>query len=325
MIEWKGQRVIVTGGAGFIGSHLVDALLERGAEVVVIDDLSRGHIENLVGWHERLTLYRANLRTFSPPLKPSDVVFHLAARVTNIQANRHDHLGMLQDNVILNWQMAEAVRRAAPLLYVPVSTVCVYPHDAPVPTPESAGWPMAPEPTNEGYGLAKGIQEKQGAYLCQELGIPVLVPRFSNAIGERDYYDTASSHVVPALIRRVMEGESPLRVWGSGEQTRVFVDAADIAEALVRLAETPAAHDGQPVNIGHGREISIRRLVHEVLAACEVAGRKVEFDTSKPDGHKRRAVDTSRLRSLIDWEPPTLLEETLAKMVGEYRAGRSWL
>jgi GDP-L-fucose synthase len=252
------------------------------------------------------------------------VVFHLAARVTNIQANMKDHLGMLQDNLRINADVIEAMRLYPPKVAVLCSTVCVYPHDAPVPTPESAAFPFHPEDTNEGYGLGKCILEKQGEYLCKELHIPTVVTRFSNAIGLRDYYDTQSSHVVPALIRRIMKGEDPLMVWGSGRQTRVFVDARDLACALVDLAETEKAQDARPINIGHKYEIDIGSLA---LLIAKICGKNpsIVFDTSFPDGHARRAVDNSRLRSLIGWVPDRPLESTIREMVAEYKAGKAWL
>lgn len=321
MIDWKDVHVVVTGGAGFIGSHVVDELVWRGAAVTVLDDLRRGCEENL-NWaraNGRVRLVQRNLAEYTPFWPRDAIVFHLAARVTNIAANRRDHLGMLQENLIVNWRIADALARYGAQLAVLCSTVCVYPHDAPVPTPESAAWPLHPEETNEGYGLAKGILEKQAEFLHRERGLAVVVSRFSNAIGLRDYYDPESSHVVPAFIRRILAGEDPLRVWGSGEQTRAFVDARDLARALVDLAECPAAADARPVNIGHRQEISIAKLARMVAEQCGKPDISVIYDTSYPDGHARRAVDNSRLLELIDWVPDRPLRATIGDMVAEYR------
>lgn len=328
MIDWHKTPAVVLGGAGFIGSHVVDELVDRGADVLVVDHLRRGCLENL-----EKALEFGNVQVVMDDLtqcadliwNPEAVVFHMAARVTNIAANRKDHLGMLQDNLKINNAVIDAMRLYPPKVAVLCSTVCVYPHDAPVPTPESAAWPLHPEPTNEGYGIAKGALEKQGEYLFRELGIPTVVTRFSNAIGLRDYYDRGSSHVVPALIRRIMEGEDPLKVWGSGRQTRVFVDARDLACALVDLAGCPAAYDSQPVNIGHKYEIDIGNLALLIANVCGKSDISIEFDTSYPDGHARRAVDNSRLKSLIGWVPDRPLESTIVEMVAEYKAGRARL
>lgn len=326
MIDWHETDAIVTGGAGFIGSHVVDELVKRGARVLVIDDMRRGSVDNLkqAAAAGKVRIVERDIVHAGLLYWQSDtVVFHMAARVTNIQSNRHDHMGMLQDNLEVNFAAIEAMRMYHTRAAVLCSTVCVYPHDAPIPTPESAAWPLHPEETNEGYGLAKGILEKQGEFLCNEYKIPTVVTRFSNAIGLRDYYDYESSHVVPALIRRILEGEDPLRVWGSGNQTRVFVDARDLAYALVNLAGTEAAQDARPVNIGHQLEISIRDLALMIAEACGKPDISIEFDTSYPDGHARRAVDNTRLRDLIGWVPDRPLEETIADMVAEFRAGRA--
>ena len=324
-MDWKGTRVAVTGGAGFIGSHVVDLLVSLGADVTIFDNMERAGLDNIRPMVDcgAVGLEVVDLAWHVQRLIGFEVVFHMAAKVTNIAANRRDHFGMMQDNLLINAHVFEALSWNPPDLLVACSTVCVYPHDAPVPTPESAGWPLHPEETNEGYGLAKCILEKQAEYLCRERKVPTVVTRFSNAIGLRDYYDYESSHVVPALIRRILEGENPLRVWGSGNQTRVFVDARDLAVALIRLAETPQAHDARPVNIGHDWEISIADLARLVATACGKPDISIDFDMSYPDGHARRGVDNTRLRSLIGWVPDRPLEETVAAMVEEFRAGRS--
>lgn len=324
-MNWQNESVMVTGGGGFIGSHLVDALVTKGATVTVVDNFTRGHYENLHGAIQtgRVKIRRLHIDEGGIPNDYS-IIFHLAARVTNIQANRHDHLGMLQDNLAVNWAVVDSIRRVKPKLAVLVSTVCVYPHDTPIPTPEAAAYPFHPEPTNEGYGLAKAILEKQAEYLHREHGVPVIVPRFSNAIGERDYYDWESSHVVPALIRKVHEHDS-IKVWGSGEQSRVFVDARDIARALGLLAENPNAADARPVNVGHEREVSIAKLLFTILEMSGKTDVPVQFDRMRPDGHKRRLVDVSRLRELTGWVPSTPLRDTLGRMIAEYQEGRAWL
>ncbi len=318
---WGSTPVVVTGGAGFIGSHLCEALAGLGAKVRVHDNLSRGDYHNIMHLTKcgATTLRDEDLRGEIPIWPRGAIVFHLAARVTSIRGNSRDQLGMMQDNLRINANVIEACRVWKPELLVLVSTVCVYPADAPVPCVETDAWPLHPEETNEGYGLAKGILEKQGEFLYREAGIPVLVARFSNAIGTRDYYDD-TAHVVPALIRRVLEGEDPLTVWSTGNQTRVFVDARELACALIRLAEMPAAHDARPVNIGHEHEISIRELAGLVAQACDRPKLPILFDDSYPDGHARRAVDNTRLRSLIGWVPDTPLEQTIAEMVEDYRA-----
>jgi len=313
---------IVTGGAGFIGSHLVDALVARGERVRVVDNFSRGSMANIVDAMKTglVTISKVNLENYGLPCRSDDIVWHLAAKVTNIEQNRKGHYEMLRANLNLNYNVIESVRKNRPRLFVYASTACIYPEDAPVPTPESAGTICNPEPTNHGYGVAKWVGEQMVRHLNMEHNVPCVIVRFFNAIGKRDYYDE-SAHVVPALIRRVMEGENPVTVWGSGQQTRVFVDARDIATALVKLYDhmLKAKYTEPPVvNIGHPREISVAELVQMIVGLC---GKDVGyvFDTLKPDGHPRRAADVSKLFSLIGWVPNMPLEDTIRDMIAEYK------
>lgn len=309
------MKIIVTGGAGFIGSHLVERLLRQGHDVLVVDNLWRGRIDNLP---PQVPIFPIDLENNSPLTLPADVIFHLAAKVTGIHYNRLHQFDMMQRNLAINWKVAEWVANVRPSLYVYVSTACVYPHDAPVPTPESCGDVCNPEPTNFGYGVAKWVGEQQARFIHREYGVPTLVVRFFNAFGPRDYYDWATSHVAPALIRRVMEGQDPVEIWGSGNQSRALVDARDIAEALVRLMGCPAAHNAEPVNIGHRHEVTIRELFE---AICKVSGRHPHpnFRLDMPEGYPRRAADTTRLKELVGWVPGTPLETTLADMVQDYQ------
>lgn len=307
-----------------IGSHLVDELVSRGcARVLVYDDLSRGSLRNLQTHLAagRIELYTWDLAETTPLFPPHlDALFHLAARVTSIEENRHDNLGMLQKNLAINYHVTEAVKVARPALFQYTSTACIYGHDVPVPTPEECGDVCDPEPTNWGYGVAKWVGEAQAKLLYREHGIPTVITRFFNAISPtRDYYDPQTSHVAPALIKRICDGEDPVTVWGTGTQSRVLVDARDLARALVDLAECPAAHDARPVNIGHEHEITIGDLASLI---ADLAGREdatIVFDESKPDGYPRRAADTTRLRSLIGWVPATPLYQTLQAMIATYR------
>jgi nucleoside-diphosphate-sugar epimerase len=316
-------KVLVTGGAGFIGSHLVNRLIDNDYHVTVVDDLSRGRFQNLglsapTKSRKNLTFYQYPIETLNS-LLGCDIVFHLAAKISNIEYNRHHHLEMMQDNLRINNIMTDLVMRYQPVQYTFVSTACVYPHDARVPTPESDAHCCCPEPTNWGYGVAKWVGEQQARYIHLEMCIPTTVVRFFNAFGWNDYYDWESSHVAPALIRKAHERDE-IMVWGSGTQTRVLVDAADIARILIRLLECEdyGAHNGQPINIGHRNEISMLELAMRIKS---LMGKQVDIrtDPSKPDGYMRRAADPTRLEDLIgevDWTP---LNHTLRTMITDYR------
>lgn len=314
-------RVLVTGGAGFIGSHLVNRLLDAGYHVTVVDDLSRGRFQN-VPKVPNVDYYHCRVQALNT-LLGADVVFHLAARVSNIEYNRLHQFTMLQDNLEINTHMSSLVAYFQPRRYFYVSTACVYPHYAPVPTPESAGRVCDPEPTNFGYGAAKWIGEQQARLLSDEHLVDTTVVRFFNAFGWNDYYDWHSSHVAPALIRKTMEHDE-IVVWGSGDQTRVLVDAADIARVLIMLLESERIDvlDGTPINIGHRNEISMYNLAKLIRRISGRLDKPIIRDTSKPDGYPRRAADPSRLESIIgkfDWTP---FEGTIATMLVDYQRQR---
>lgn len=327
---------IVTGGAGMIGSHLVDALVARGETVRVIDNFIRGSMSNLQGSMATglVTVKTLNLESTGFPIATGDVVWHLAAKVTGIEYNRHNQYDMLRSNLAINYNVIESVRRNNPKLFVYVSTACVYPHDAPVPTPESAGDIGDPEPTNHGYGVAKWLGEQMVKHLSREHNVPCVIVRFFNAFGERDYYDRETSHVAPALIRRVLEGENPVVVWGTGRQTRALVDSKDIVQALLRLHDRmlmdETMYEGKypegpfVVNIGHAREVSIKELAETIVQQCDLLEPpEIVYDTSKPDGYPRRAADPAFLKRLIGWVPDRPLGETLTDMIQEFKEGRA--
>lgn len=322
------MNVLVTGGAGFIGSRLVLDLVARGYDVTVVDNMSRGRFKNLPRTYfdsrhtDRPRVYRCDVQDIRSLEGRWPIIFHLAAEVTNIAENRRNHLYMMQANLQINTAMTELIRHDALNIrrYIYVSTACVYPHDASVPTPERAAKTCSPEPTNYGYGVAKWVGERQAYYLHREYDVPTTVVRFFNAFGERDYYDWKSSHVAPALIRKCMERDE-IVVWGSGDQTRSLVDVRDISKALILLLQSNryAASDGRPINIGHRREISMIELARLIRVTCNRPEVEITTDPTKPNGYMRRAADPSLLRALIGWIPDTPIEETIERMVRDYK------
>jgi GDP-L-fucose synthase len=314
MSFWKNKKTLVTGGAGFIGSYLTELLVAEGAQVTVADNLSRGtrsRIESVIG---KIRLETGDLYDPAHCLKVcegQEVVLNLAAKVTGIEYNRFNMADMFESNMKLQMNVLHAAAEKKVKRFLQVSTACIYPHDAKVPTPESEGERGAPEPTNEGYGLAKLMGEKLAKYYTQEKGIEVLIGRPFNAYGPRDHFDEATSHVIPAIMKRVLDGHDPVAIWGTGNQSRAFVHAKDIARGMMLIAEkAPAA---SPINIGHDQEVTMKELFSLI---CKVTGRspKAYYDTSKPDGYPRRSADTTRLRQITGFTPAVSLEKGLSEM-----------
>jgi len=318
---WKKKRVLVTGGAGFLGSHLVEYLVEDGANVSVVDNLERGRLENLTGVRPHVRFVQGDLRdptVCDMATAGMDVVVNMAAKVTGIHYNINHHGDMFTANMLIAANTLESARKNGVRRYCAVSTACIYPHDARVPTPEEDGERGTPEPTNEGYGWAKRMAERQARYYAREYGMEVAIVRPFNAYGPRDYYDEATSHVIPALIKKVMDGEDPVAVWGSGNQSRVFVHARDFAKGIQLVTEMYPAAD--PVNIGHDAEVTIKELLRRIM---ELTGIKanVFYDTSKPEGYARRAADTTKLRKVTGgFVPRVPLDQGLGEMIEWYRA-----
>lgn len=319
MSYWQGKKVLVTGGAGFIGSYLSELLVEEGAQLTVADNLIRGTKDRIDSILNKINLKTLNLFDYRNCLKAcqdQEVVLNLAAKVTGIEYNRFNMADMFESNLKLQMNVLHAAHECGVKRFLQVSTACIYPHDAKVPTPESEGGRGSPEPTNEGYGWAKRMGEKLALYYAREKGMGIAIARPFNAYGPRDHYDEATSHVVPALIKRVLDGDDPVTVWGTGNQSRVFVHAKDFARGLMLVAEKAPA--GVPINVGHDKEVTIKELFELI---CKVIGKspKPRFDISKPDGYPRRAADTTLLRSTTGFVPSISLEDGIREMVEALR------
>jgi len=308
MWSLRGKRIMVTGGAGFLGSHVVERLEERGAEVFV----PRSRDYDLVSGEAVRRCYRDG--------RPA-MVIHLAARVGGIGANRENPGRFFYENLMMGVQLIEEGRRHGLEKFVAVGTVCAYPKFAPVPFREDELWNGYPEETNAPYGLAKKMLLVQTQAYRQQYGFNGIYLLPVNLYGPRDNFDPASSHVIPALIRKCCEavwrGENEIEVWGTGRASREFLYVDDCAEAIALAAER---FDGpEPVNLGSGREITINELVMLVADATGFRGR-IQWDTSKPDGQPRRMLDVSRARELFGFTASTDFRLGLRKTVDWYRA-----
>jgi GDP-L-fucose synthase len=308
-MNWKEKKVIVTGGAGFLGRHVVARLKQAGCEKLFVPrsaefDLARAdHIQKMLA-RER-----------------PDIIIHLAAVVGGIGANRLNPGTFMYKNLVLGAQLIEAAREQGVEKFVAIGTICSYPKFTPVPFKESDIWNGYPEETNAPYGLAKKMLIVQLQAYKQQFGFNGVNLLLVNLYGPGDNFDLESSHVIPALIRKCLEAkakrEKILTVWGTGTPTREFLYVEDAARAIQLATEKLDTPD--PVNIGSGQEIPIGDLVKLIARKTGFQG-EVRFDPSKPDGQPRRCLDVTLARQLLGFQTNTSLEEGLEKTINWYLA-----
>ena len=303
---WRGRRVLITGGAGFLGSPIRRRLEDHGADLT----LPRSRDWDLRDW-ERCRLLVEEARP--------QVVIHCAVDGGGIGYMRANPGSVFTNNVRMNTHILQASMELGVEKFVGVSSVCAYPRDAPIPMREEDIWSGYPEPSNAAYGLTKRMMMEQGQAYAEQYGFSSVFPMPVNLYGPGDDFGHERSHVVPALIRKCLEAREAqgerVEVWGSGKATRELLYVEDCAEAVVWMAEH--LERVEPVNVGTGRETSIRELATLVAEACDYGGELV-FDASKPDGQPRKCLDLSRIRQWCDWEAVVPLEEGLKRTVDWY-------
>jgi len=308
---WRDKSVIVTGGAGFLGSFVVDRLRAAGASRIIAPRSREYDLR-----HEEAII---RLLVDTRP----DVILHLAAVVGGIGANRENPGRFLYENLIMGTLLMEQARLAGVKKFLGVGTICSYPKFTPVPFKEEDLWNGYPEETNAPYGLAKKLLLVQGQAYRQQYGFNAVHLLPVNLYGPRDNFDPSSSHVIPALIKKCMDaieaGDSSIVCWGTGKATREFLYVEDAAEGIVLAAEK--YDDSEPVNLGAGFEISIFDLVHLIAKATGFTGR-IDWDATKPDGQPRRSLDTSRAERTFGFKARTSFEEGLRRTVDWYVAER---
>jgi GDP-L-fucose synthase len=311
----------VTGGAGFIGSHLVERLLAtaKGVRVTAVGRDAAKARRNLAAVWKDVRFARADAAdpaAMRRLCRGQDVVINMAASVGGVQYNSVHHGSLFRDNTLMGLAVLEAARRADVRRYVVVSSACVYPRDCAIPTPESEGFRDAPERTNAGYGWAKRMQEYAGRAFAEEYGMEVAIARPYNAYGPRDHFAPDRSHVIAALVKRVCDGADPLVVWGDGSSTRSFLFVEDFARGVLEVgAKHPVA---EPLNVGADEEISVKDLAATIVRLAGTGARLV-FDRSKPSGQARRRCDVTRARRAIGFEARVSLEEGLRRTIDWYR------
>jgi len=307
-VLWQDTRVVVTGGAGFLGSFIVEKLRERGCREICIPRSSEYDLRD-----------REAILRLLEAARP-DIILHLAAVVGGIGANKDNPGRFFYDNAIMGIQLIEIARQMGVKKFVATGTICAYPKFTPIPFHEDDLWNGYPEETNAPYGLAKKMMLAQTQAYRAQYGFNGIFLLPVNLYGPRDNFDLHTSHVIPALIRKCAEaksaGRSEIVLWGDGTPTREFLYVEDAAEGLLLAAER---YDGDlPVNLGTGTEIAIAELARLIAAEVGFKG-EIVWDTSKPNGQPRRCLDVTRAKELFGFQAVHDLRQGLAKTVAWFQ------
>lgn len=314
---WKNKNVLITGGSGFIGSHLADLLFELDANVSITIRNKKSNHNFINHLKDTIKIFYGDLREYNKCIeatKGQEILFNLAAKVGGLEYNIKHPGSIFRDNLLVFMNILEASRVNNVERFITISSACVYPRYCTIPTPEEEGLKDEPEPTNQGYGWAKRMEEFLSMWYRKEFGMKIAIGRPYNAYGPRDNFNPESSHVIPALIKKIVEAEESIEVWGSGEQSRSFIYATDFAMGLKRLAEIMPE---ETINIGADEEIKIKNLIFLIK---ELTNRdiKIKFDTSKPEGQPRRKCDTTRAQNILGFKTQVSIRDGLKDTIDWY-------
>jgi len=305
---WADKRILVTGGAGFLGSFIVEKLVKEMKVNPENIRIPRSKETDLRKWENCVKA-----------VKNMNVVIHLAAKVGGIGFNMRYPATLFYDNAIMGIQLMEAARQEDIQKFVTIGTVCAYPKYTPVPFKEENLWNGYPEETNAPYGIAKKILLVQAQAYREQYGFNAIYLLPVNLYGPRDNFDPESSHVIPALVKKMvdakLEGKKEVVVWGTGKASREFLYVEDAAEGILLAAEKYNKPD--PVNLGAGNEITIKELV-DLMAELTGYKGKIAWDTSYPDGQPRRCLETSRAKEEFGFEAKTDFVKGLEKTINWY-------
>jgi len=311
---WHNKRIIVTGGAGFLGSYVVKKLQERDASEIIVPRSSE------YDFTQGKAVYQLLQDTVAPDGSPIDIIIHLAAQVGGIGANLDHQAEYFYDNLMMGTQLLHESYKQGVAKFVGIGTICSYPKFTPVPFQEETLWDGYPEETNAPYGLAKKMLLVQSQVYRHQYGYNAIHLLPVNLYGPGDNDNPATSHVIPALIRKCMEarerGERSIVAWGDGSPTREFLYVEDAAEGILLAAEH--YNTSEPVNLGSGFEISIKTLL-ELIAELTGFEGEIIWDTSRPNGQPRRRLDVSRAKSAFGFSAQIDFEEGLRRTIASYR------
>jgi len=308
---WQNKRICVTGGAGFLGSFVLEALNQRGATDIFVPKIEEYDLVNPQDIQRVLDL--------SQP----DIIIHLAALAGGIGANRARPADFFYINLMMGVQLMHEAWKRGVSKFVAIGTVCAYPKFTPIPFKEENLWEGYPEETNAPYGLAKKMLLVQAQAYRQQYGFNAIYLLPVNLYGPKDNFNLETSHVIPALVRKCIEaqerGEKEVALWGDGTPTREFLYAGDAADGILTAAEF--YNGSEAVNIGSGQEISIKDLAELITRLTGYEG-KLVWDTTKPNGQPRRALDTSRAAEYFGWRASVPFDEGLRQTIAWYRQNR---
>ena len=311
-IDLSAKRICITGGAGFLGTHLIKKLKEHGAKDIFVPE-----------YPEYDLVREADILRMIDTAKP-EIIIHLAAKVGGIGANREKPGEFFYDNLMMGVQLIHHAWRKGVEKFVAIGTICAYPKFTPIPFKEEDLWNGYPEETNAPYGLAKKMLLVQSQAYREQYGYNSIFLLPVNLYGPGDNFNPASSHVIPALIRKCLEakeqGSSEIVAWGDGSPTREFIYVEDAAEGITLATEK--YNSSEPVNIGASFEISIKDLTETVARLTGFEG-SIRWDTSKPNGQPRRKLDTTRAREAFGFEAKTDFEEGLRRTIDWYANERA--
>lgn len=308
MINLKNKKILVTGGNGFLGKHLFKNLIEK-----------RGVSKKNIYSPTSKEINFVNLNDCKKAVKNIDIVIHLAAMVGGIGFNKQKPGELFYNNLLMGAQLMETARLAGVEKFVALGTICAYPKFTPIPFKEKDLWGGYPEETNAPYGLAKKMQLVQAQAYRQQYGFNAIYLLPVNLYGEGDNFDDKSSHVIPALIKKVYlakkDKKKSIEVWGTGRATREFLYVKDAAEAILLAAERYDKAD--PVNLGSGKDISIKELIRIICKLMDYKG-KIIWDHTKPDGQPKRKLNTSRARHEFGFVSKTTFNQGLRSTIDWY-------
>jgi GDP-L-fucose synthase len=318
---WQGKRVLVTGGSGFIGSHVVEMLVEEGAQVTTTAWAGQNpsNLVNLQRVADHITTFAVDLTRLEDCMEAcenQEVIFNVAHLDGSVAFKRAHPASIFRQNMLITLNMLEAACKNQVDRFLVMSSAEIYPPEAPVPTSETEGLRGLPDRLTDGYAWSKRMSESAAQFFAREHGLKVAIARPSNVYGPRDYLDPKRGRVIPMFIKRIFEGEGPLVIWGTGEQVRTFLYVEDLARGLLGLVEKYPQCD--PVNLGGDEEITVKELA-ELVVRLSGKEAKIVCDPEKPSGPLRRVCDISKARHVLGFVPTVPLETGLERTVNFFR------